>query len=458
MDHSGKGTKSSRTTPRAAAFAAWVGTALEFYDLSIYAFAASLVFPKVFFPTASTTLGIIAGFATYGAGYLARPFGSLIWGHVGDRLGRKPVLLATVLTMGAATFLVGCLPGYASIGVAAPAILVLLRLIQGICAAGEQSGAGSMTLEHAPAHRRAFFSSFATSGNAAGALLANAAFLPLTAYLSTADLQTWGWRIPFWASAILIVAGLVIRRRLDETPAFVKETVSGQVANHPLAVLFRHHWQALLRTVLLLAFSAVQPILSLWALAYGKSVGVPATAILWAGLAATLVGQLFIPLAGRLADRIGRRPVFITGLAGMVVFLFPLLWAVGHQQIALIIVLQILVIGVFGALPLATIAALTCEMFPTRVRLSGTGIGFQFGAAIAGGTSPVAAAALAGPGPNGWVPAALWGAGACVIAAVAAATARETSGIATEDLGKASPSRSGQANHPGTSVREETVN
>ncbi|MFD2416482.1 MFS transporter [Amycolatopsis pigmentata] len=458
MAHPGKDTRRSRTTPGAAALAAWIGTALEFYDLSIYAFAASLVFPKVFFPTASTTLGVIAGFATYGAGYLARPFGSVIWGHVGDRLGRKPVLLATVLTMGTATFLVGCLPGYAAIGVAAPAMLVILRLVQGICAAGEQSGAGSMALEHAPAHRRAFFSSFATSGNAAGALLANAAFLPLTAYLDTTDLRTWGWRIPFWASAILIVVGLVLRRRLDETPAFLEETASGQVAGQPLAVLFKHHWRALLRTVLLLAFSAVQPIVSLWALAYGKSVGVPATVILWAGLASTLAGQLFIPLAGRLADRIGRRPVFITGLAGMVIFVFPLLWSVGHGQVALIIVLQILVIGVFGALPLATIAALTGEMFPTRVRISGTGIGFQFGAAIAGGTSPVAAAALASTGPNGWVPAALWGAGACVIAAVAAVTARETSRIAMEDLGKASPSRSGQVKHRETSARKETAN
>ena len=203
-------------TPRRAALAAWSGSALEYYDFAIYGTAAALVFPDVFFPESDPTTATIASFATFGVGYVARPLGSFFMGHIGDRLGRKRVLIGTLLLMGISTFLVGCLPTYDQVGALAPALLVLLRLLQGFSAAGEQAGANSMSFEHAPADRRGFFTSFTLSGTQGGQVLAPAVFLPLAALLSDDQLQSWGWRVPFWLSAVVVFAGFQIRRTLEE--------------------------------------------------------------------------------------------------------------------------------------------------------------------------------------------------------------------------------------------------
>jgi MFS family permease len=202
-------------TPRKAAIAAWVGSALEYYDFVIYGTAAGLVFPKIFFPQSNPTAATVASFATFGVGYVARPIGSFILGHLGDRFGRKPVLIGTLLLMGLSTFLVGCLPTYDSVGLLAPVLLVLLRLLQGLSAAGEQAGANSMSFEHSPNNRRGFFTSWTLSGTQGGQVLAPAVFLPLAALLSEEQLLSWGWRIPFLLSAVVVAAGYVIRRRLD---------------------------------------------------------------------------------------------------------------------------------------------------------------------------------------------------------------------------------------------------
>src|SRR5690348_3211029 len=202
--------------PRKAALAAWIGSALEYYDFFIYGTAAALVFNKVFFPASSPATGTLLALATFGVGYLARPVGAFVLGHVGDRFGRKKVLVFTLLLMGVATFAVGCLPTYETAGVLAPVALVVLRLLQGLSASGEQAGANSMSLEHAPEHRRAYFTSFTLSGTQAGQILATAIFLPVAA-LPQEDLLSWGWRVPFWCSAVVVVVGLVIRRKIDET-------------------------------------------------------------------------------------------------------------------------------------------------------------------------------------------------------------------------------------------------
>ena len=214
-------------TPKKAALASWVGSVLEYYDFFIYGTAAALVFGKVFFPESEPGRGTLLSFATYGVGYVARPVGAFFMGHLGDKYGRKRVLLLTVTLMGVSTFLVGCLPTYNSIGLWAPALLVMLRLMQGFSASGEQAGANSLSLEHAPEHRRAFFTSFTLSGTQAGAILATAIFLPIGA-LPDEQLLTWGWRIPFWLSAVVIVVSVLIRRRLDETPAFRAEAERGR--------------------------------------------------------------------------------------------------------------------------------------------------------------------------------------------------------------------------------------
>src|SRR6476469_8750062 len=217
----------TRRTPKKAALAAWSGSALEYYDLAIYGTAAALVFPKIFFPDGNDSAATIAAFATFGVAYVARPIGSFVMGHIGDRLGRKRVMIGTILLMGVSTFLVGCLPTYQQIGLLAPVLLVVLRLMQGLSAAGEQAGANSMSFEHSPDDRRGFFTSFTLSGTQGGQILAPAIFLPLAAVLSDAQRQSWGWRIPFWISAVVVVAGLVIRRRLEETPEFQAEAETG---------------------------------------------------------------------------------------------------------------------------------------------------------------------------------------------------------------------------------------
>src|SRR3954451_14603013 len=232
-----------RRTPGKAALAAWFGSALEYYDFAIYGTAAALVFPDIFFPEGNDTTNTVAAFATFGVAYVARPIGSFAMGHIGDRLGRKRVMIGTILLMGVSTFLVGCLPTYDQIGVLAPVLLVVLRLLQGLSAAGEQAGANSMSFDDAPDRRGGFFTSFTLSGTQGGQILAPAVFLPLAAVLDDSQLQSWGWRIPFWISAVVVLIGLAIRRRLDETPEFRAEREGESVPQTPLALLFRDHWR-----------------------------------------------------------------------------------------------------------------------------------------------------------------------------------------------------------------------
>src|SRR6478752_5145353 len=227
----------------------WIGSALEYYDFFIYATAASLIFPQLFFPKGDPTVAIVASLATYGVGYVARPIGAFFLGHWGDTHGRKTVLLICMFLMGISTMGVGLLPTYAQVGVLAPTLLVVLRLIQGFAVAGEISGASSMILEHAPFGRRGFFASFTLQGVQAGQILAAAVFLPLAAYMPEEAFNSWGWRIPFLLSVFVIIAGYIIRREVDETPAFAEEGEHGEVPKAPIAEAFKTSWRDMLRVV-----------------------------------------------------------------------------------------------------------------------------------------------------------------------------------------------------------------
>src|SRR6202022_2459715 len=221
----------------------WIGSALEYYDFFIYATAASLIFPQLFFPSGDPKVAIVASLATYGVGYVARPIGAFFLGHWGDTHGRKTVLLVCMFLMGLSTMAVGILPTYQQVGMLAPALLVILRLIQGFAVAGEISGASSMILEHAPFGRRGFYASFALQGVQAGQILAAAIFLPLAAYMPTEAFNSWGWRIPFLLSFFVIVAGYIIRREVDETPAFAKEDEQGKIPRAPIVQAFKLNWR-----------------------------------------------------------------------------------------------------------------------------------------------------------------------------------------------------------------------
>jgi MFS family permease len=410
-------------TPRKAAIAAWTGSALEYYDFAIYGTAAALVFPDVFFPSGNDTAATLGAFATFGVAYVARPLGSFLMGHLGDKLGRKKVLIATLLLMGLSTFLVGCLPTYDQVGALAPTLLVALRLLQGLSASGEQAGANSMSFEHAPDTRRGFFTSFTLSGTQGGQILAPAVFLPLAAALPDDQLLSWGWRVPFWISAIVVIAGLVIRARLDETPEFRAEADRDEVAQAPLAVLFRKHWQSVLRVFFAAFIATVNTMFAVFALSFATSdgVGMSDTFMLWVAIVANIVAVAVIPLWAALSDRIGRKPVFVTGVLGSAVLVFAFFGAMAASNEVMTMVYGVLLAGVVYSMPNAVWPATYAEYFPTRVRLSGMAVGTQFGFALAGFTPTIAEALLAGDTSN-WYKVALFTAGACVVSAVAVLT------------------------------------
>jgi MFS family permease len=407
-------------TPAKAALASSVGSVLEYYDFFIYGTAAALVFGKVFFPDSDPATGTLLSFATYGVGYVARPVGAFFMGHLGDRHGRKRVLVLTIVLMGISTFLVGCLPTYDDIGIWAPVLLVVLRLMQGFSASGEQSGGNSLTLEHAPDERRAYFSSFTLTGTQAGLVIATAAWLPIGA-LPESDLTSWGWRIPFWLSAIVVVAGVLIRRRLDETPLFAEAAQEGELDRAPVGELLRDHWAGVLRVLLTAVGSTVSTIFAVYALSFAVDTqGLDKTTMLWVAIVANAVALAAIPAWARLADRIGRRPVLIGGTLASGALMFAYLGAIDSGSYPLIFVAAVLMSGVVYSAFNGVQPAFYGEMFPTRVRLSGMAIGTQIGYAL-GGFAPTVAAAIDG---SGWVPVALLTLGASVVAAIAAFTNR----------------------------------
>ena len=416
----------SRRTPRRAALAAWSGSALEYYDLAIYGTAAALVFPKIFFPEGNDSAATIAAFATFGVAYVARPFGSFLMGHIGDRLGRKTILIGTLLLMGVSTFLIGCLPTYGQIGLWAPALLVLLRLLQGLSAAGEQAGANSMSFEHAPDDRRGFFTSWTLSGTQGGQVLAPAIFLPLAAVLPEDALLSWGWRVPFWLSAVIVVLGFVIRARLDETPAFQDDVAdSDEPKRAPLKELFADHSPAVLRVFFAAFIAMVNTMFQVFALNFATSedygIGFDSSFMLWLAIVANLVAIAVIPFWAMLSDKVGRKPVFLTGLVGSAVLVTAFLAAIRAGNEPLTFVLGVALAGVVYSMPNAVWPATYAEYFPTSVRLSGMAIGTQFGFALAGFTPTIAGALMGGEADNWWRVAA-FAVGACVISAIAVLT------------------------------------
>ena len=422
--------------PKKAATAAWIGSALEYYDFFIYGSAAALIFPKVFFDESDPATATLLSLATFGVAYAARPVGALFLGHFGDRVGRKKIMVFTLILMGLSTFLIGCLPTRHQVGTLAPVLLVACRVLQGISAAGEQASANSMTLEHAPPNRRGFFTSFTLSGTQGGQLIATLVFIPVAA-LPEDQLLSWGWRVPFWASVAVAVVGYVIRRKLEETPAFAKQAAGEGVVKLPLAVLLREHWVDVLRVIGGALIASVSTIFTVWALAYATSdsVGMSRSSMLWVGALANLVALGAIPLWASLSDRIGRRPVFLIGAVGSAVAMFLYLWAISTGNYPLILILGIVAFGVVYSAANGVWPSFYGEMFSTRVRLSGMAIGTQIGFAVAG-FAVTFAAQIAGPGGDDWSSVALFTAALCVPPMIAALSARETHRVPTEHLGE----------------------
>ncbi len=425
-----------RGRPRKAAIAAWIGSALEYYDFFIYGSAAALVFPKVFFDPDDPATATLISMATFGVAYAARPVGALILGHIGDRLGRRKIMVFTLILMGLSTFAIGCLPTYAQIGTAAPVLLVLMRVLQGLSAAGEQASANSMTLEHAPEHRRGYYTSFTLNGTQAGQILATLVFIPVAA-LPDEQLYTWGWRIPFLLSIAVSVVGYLIRRNLEETPVFQEVSASDEVSRLPLADLLRHHWGDVLRVIGGALIATVSTIFTVWALAFATSDagGLEQSTMLWVGVISNAVALIALPLWAKLSDRIGRKPVFLIGSLGSGILVFAYLWAISKGSYPLVFLTGILFFGVVYSAANGIWPSLYGEMFPARVRLSGVAIGTQIGFAVAG-FAVTFAEQIAGPDGDGWIGVAIFTAAICAVCSLAVASSRETHRVPTGRLGE----------------------
>ncbi|WP_435219014.1 MFS transporter, partial [Streptomyces sp. bgisy034] len=388
------------------AAASLAGTAIEFYDFFVYGTAAALVLGPLFFPTFSPVAGTLAAFATFGVGFVARPLGSVLFGHIGDRHGRRPVLVASLLLTGASTVAVGCVPTYEAIGVAAPLLLLVLRFLQGLGLGGEWGGAVLLTVEHAPPGRRGLWSSFPQVGPALGFLLANGVVLGLSATLSDAQFASWGWRVPFWAAGVLALVGLWLRSSLAESPRFLEIDDHARV---PLTEVVRDHWRLVLLTAGALAIGyAIFYAVTTWSLAYAtERLGVSRGVMLTCIMAAVVVKGSLTPLVAALGDRYGRRPLCLIGCAASVLWMFPLVALLATGQPLLMF------LGFLGAMlafitMFAVIAAYLPELYEPRVRCTGAAVGYNLGGVIGGALTPIVATALVEQS-EGRVP---WGVGA----------------------------------------------
>lgn len=430
--------------PKRAAMSGWIGSALEYYDFALYSQAAALVFPAVFFPTENATVAIISSLATYAVGYVARPVGAIVLGSYGDRHGRKKVLVFAMLLMGVSTFAVGLLPTYGQVGVLAPALLVLLRLIQGFAVAGELGGASAMIVEHAPDERRGFFASFSLQGTQFGSILATGLMLPLAAVLSDDQFQSWGWRIPFLLSALVILAGYIIRRRVQEPPAYLAQAEQAPAKRKlPVVELLRIRPWVVVRCILMTFTNVIGMATLVFGVAYatqdGYGIGFSKSDFLWVTLVANVVAVATIPLFGALSDRIGRRTFMIVGGIGGGLLSGVYLSAIDHHNLFLVFVMVIVVQGLLFQMWNATFATFFQEQFPMRIRVTGFALSQNIGLMLAA-FFPSIFTAIAPPGTsNVPVVIGLTTFGITLVAALAALLTRETKGLTLEELEGTAP-------------------
>lgn len=372
-----------------------VGSIIEWYDFYIYGTAAALVFGRLFFPASDPAVGTLASLLTFAVGLLARPVGSIIFGHFGDRLGRKSMLMLSLLLMGVPTVLIGLLPTYSSIGVWAPVCLVILRIIQGFALGGEWGGAVLMAVEHAPTGKRGLFGSLPQLGVPGGVLLALGAFA-LVSQLPEEDFLTYGWRLPFLASALLVIFGIVMRWRIDESPEFEQSRSSGKIVRLPVTVLVRDHW----RQVLLAAGGKVGEVtlfflVTVYLVSYAStSLSMPRSTVLNMVLAGAALAFALIPIAGAISDRFGARRIYILGCSALAAVAIPMFALIETGNPSLVAIALVVPLGcifpfIFGPQP-----ALYASQFPAELRYSGISLGVSLASAVAGGFAPVIATGI----------------------------------------------------------------
>jgi len=388
---------SGQTGLNSIVFASCFGTIIEWYDFLIYATAAALIFNKAFFPTFDPLAGTLAALGSYAVGFLARPLGGALFGHFGDRLGRKSMLVLTLFIMGLSTFCIGLLPTYASIGVFAPILLIALRIVQGIGLGGEWGGASLMVLEHAPADKRGFYTSFVQIGFPVGLVLASLVF-GLVSKLPDADFASYGWRIPFLVSIVLLALGTFVRSRVPETPVFEALKARDGLSGNPFGEAVGQNTKAFLIAVgLKLSEVSWVYMLTVFVVVYATTrLGLAKQMMLDAVMYAALLELVSLPLFGWLADKIGRQPLYILGAVFTILFAFPLFWMLESKSTALIFAAVMIAMNFGHGMMFGPESCYFPELFGPRVRYSGASFGFQLSAAIGGGFAPIIATAMVG--------------------------------------------------------------
>lgn len=407
----GDGLQTSLRTPEMKRILAssFVGSAIEFYDFILYATASSIVFAQLYFADLGPGLSLLASFSTLAAGYLARPVGGIIFGHFGDRVGRKNALIVSMVMMGAVTVLIGLMPPTAAIGMIAPASLFVLRIIQGIAVGGEWGGAALMALEHAPKNRRGLAAAFANAGGPAGAILATL-ILSLTAVLTGDGFLTWGWRLPFLLSAVLIVVGLIVRLKVSETPAFQRLQAESEQRKVPLFTVFaRYKRQVIIGMLATMTIYVTQGLTTVWGVSVAVAAGEDNSEVLnWKALGALTTFVVTFAVA-RLSDRIGRKRTLIGAHIVAAVLALPLVLLIIQGEIGAYAVAIVVGNGLVQGLCFGPIAAFVSELFPAHIRYSGASVAYQLAAALGAGLSPMMASALMLiPGSGPYLIASVW--------------------------------------------------
>ncbi|QEY24234.1 MFS transporter [Neisseria animalis] len=376
-------------------WASLIGSSIEWFDYFLYGTVAALVFNQLFFPAEDPAVGTMLAFASFALSFFIRPFGGIIFSHIGDKIGRKQTLVLTLSLMGGATVLMGLLPTYQAIGVAAPILMVTLRLVQGLGIGGEWGGAMLLAVEYAPPERRGFFGSVPQMGVTIGMLLATLA-LTVMSLLPDEDFLSWGWRVPFVLSAVLVFLGLWIRKGIDETPSFKKNQAEGKVVAVPLLETLKNHKKEVLVAVgAKFAETAPFYIMSTFIVFYATGkLAFDRTEVLNAVTVATVVTTLLIPVMGALSDKIGRKTVYVGGTLLMIAYAFPYFWLLEAQTFPMLMLATVVGLGVIWAPTTAVLGTMFSEIFKSNVRYTGISLGYQIGAALAGGTAPLVATFL----------------------------------------------------------------
>jgi metabolite-proton symporter len=415
---------------RRAVLSSFIGNSIEYYDFFVYGMAAALVFGKVFFPTVSPLAATLASFATFSVGFIARPLGGVFFGHLGDTIGRKRTLIITLVVMGSATTLIGLLPTYDQVGVLAPAMLVVLRFAQGFTVGGEWGGAMLMVVESAPMKHRSLLSAIPNLGGPAGQLGSTAMFA-VVGLLSPDQMLSWGWRVPFLVSFVLIVFGLYLRFKLDETPVFkyVQADDKKEPVGVPALEVFRHSWDKLLLIMALICAVFVPFFLTtVFAVSYATNqLGISQQPVLTVIMATSVIAFPAHIFFGWLSDRLGRRPIYMFGALVAAASAFPFFYLLQTGNFWLMALGYIVLINVAHNSMNSVYPALFTELFGAKTRYSGASIGVQLGAVVAGGFTPFIAKALSAMDNNQWTLVAAYTVGACLISAVAAYIVPETS-------------------------------